>query len=90
MTRPLSVTESLEEFSQISPNSLTAFLNKRQINIELLSSGTWHRLLRWKSTNVSEEHFASIIRAEEWAWDRQETELLRLLTLTEQYKATAQ
>jgi hypothetical protein len=37
----------------------------------VISSGIWRRAVSWKSTDVSEEHVASIFTVEEWS--KQET-----------------
>jgi hypothetical protein len=36
------------------------------------STGIWRRVVRWVSTDVSEEHIASICRVEKISWERNE------------------
>jgi hypothetical protein len=60
----------LEEFT-VSCCCILLCIRAVQINIYIVNttrvsfSGIWHHVVRWVSTDVSEEHIASIFRAEE-------------------------
>jgi hypothetical protein len=62
----LLIARRLANSTTVNPTEQIAFseTNNQEIPRKFLSSGTRSRVVRWKSTDVSEEHVASILRVE--------------------------